>query len=68
MQLTLYLNKKIVKTVENSKMLYLRFLIYEVVCKISAEIKISEINGDENICLCGFSHGYDGRDAASCQG
>jgi len=32
---------KIVKTVESSEMLYLTFLLYYAVCKISAEMKAS---------------------------
>jgi len=32
-----------------------RFLLYSAMCKIYAEIKASEIHGDEKSCLCGVS-------------
>ena len=36
-------------------MLYLRFLLYSAMCKISAEIKAFEIHGNVKSCFCGVS-------------
>jgi hypothetical protein len=54
-----------VKTAENSEILFLRSLLCKAVSKISAENKVSEIEGGKKSCLCGVSLGHAGKDAAS---